>query len=64
MGRGAGEFVKGLLIFNIQRHIYNGYTIIGRLLGLGIYGATLPRLNRGSHWYGRVWGAVEITGNC
>ena len=35
--------VKGLLIFNIQRHIYNGYTIIGRLLGLGIYGATLPR---------------------
>ena len=43
MGRGAGEFVKGLLIFNIQRHIYNGYTIIGRLLGLGIYGATLPR---------------------
>ena len=60
MGRGAGEFVKGLLIFNIQRHIYNGYTIIGRLLGLGIYGVrTLPRLNRGSRigteGYGVQW---------
>ena len=65
MGRGAGEFVKGLLIFNIQRHIYNGYTIkIGRLpSGLGIYGPTRTYRGYGTEWYGwAVWGGtVEIT---